>query len=170
MLYGLGNAVHRPEGKDQPWGGAVHCLVVRAVDGEAGAVEGVEQAARLGADRVDLVRLGVGMGGTPDVPQVLKQGAPQSHINDLHASADPQDRAARLIKGAEQLQLRLVPGGVRGLGALVGLSVQAGVQVAAAAQQQPGAGQVRWGAVTRNRRAARGADGTDIVGHLSIRT
>ena len=52
MLYGLGNAVHRPEGKDQPWGGAVHCLVVRAVDGEAGAVEGVEQAARLGADRV----------------------------------------------------------------------------------------------------------------------
>ena len=83
---------------------------------------------------MDLVRLGVGMGGTPDVPQVLKQGAPQGHINDLHASADPQDRAARLIKGAEQLQLCLVPGGVRGLGALVGLSVQDGVQVAAAAQ------------------------------------
>ena len=73
------------------------------------------------------------------------------------------------VVGAEQLQLCLVPGGVRGLGALVGLSVQDGVQVAAAAQQQPGAGQVRWGAVTRNRRAARGADGTDIVGHLSIR-
>ena len=63
MLHGLGNAVHRPEGEDQPWGGAVHRLVVRAVDGEAGAVVGGELGARLGAYGVDVVRVGVGMGG-----------------------------------------------------------------------------------------------------------
>ena len=84
MLHGLGNAVHRPEGEDQPWGGAVHRLVVRAVDGEAGAVEGVEQAARLGAYRV-----GTGDGGVnPDSVSGWSTGsALAAQVEDLRQQA-----------------------------------------------------------------------------------
>ena len=143
----LRKAALRPSDGLQSLAQSVHRLVVGTVHWEYGAVQPVEQSALPAAHRVDPVLLPAAMERSDFSRQVLEQGAPQRHIDHLHPPADCQDWLARLKKGPEQLQLRLVSLPVRGLGAPVFLPKEGRVHIPASAQDEPSAGQVRgWAA------------------------
>ena len=125
----LRKAALRPSDGLQSLTQSVHRLVVGTVHREYGAVQPVEQSALPAAYRVDPVLLPAAMERSDFSRQVLEQGAPQRHIDHLHPPADCQDWLARLKKGPEQLQLRLVSLPVRGLGAPVFLPKEGRVHI-----------------------------------------
>ena len=110
------------------------------------------------------------MRGDAGVGYVLDQRAAQGDVEDLDAPADAQDGLPGLKEGAEQGQLRPVPHGVGGLGPAIFLKEQGGVQIAAAAQNQAGTGQIRLGGVGRPGHAALGADRGTVVVRCSLLT
>ena len=90
-------------------------------------------------DGVDLIlraprRMGVEahLGGA----DVLQEGAPQSHIQDLESAADSQHRLSGGQIGGGQRQLRCVPLGIDLTAGPVFLPKAAGVDISAAAQQE----------------------------------
>ena len=98
------------------------------------------------------------------VPDVLGQGAPQSHVDDLMAPADTQHRLAQGQKGPQQLQLRHVTVVVDVLGTLILRREQVGGDIPTAGQEQPVVVQGDLGTVSHRGQASGGQDGGGILG------
>ena len=100
--------------------------------------------------------------------EILNEVAPQGHIDDLHAPADAQNGLVGLIKGTKQLQLGLVPGHIRGIGALIFLAEERAFQIASAAQNEPVAAEIGRGAVARAGGGAQAFQGLLIAAGLPL--
>ena len=137
--------------------------MVGAVDRKDRAVKPVEGGALRAEHRVDQVLLDRDMEYFLLRGQILDQGASQGHINQLHPTANAQNGLARPIKRPKQGQFGLVTGLVRGIGALVLLSVEGALDVAAAAQHKAGTAQIGGGAVTGGRVPSGAPDGGAVV-------
>ena len=168
MLQPLQRPVRGPGGGHKALAQLVHPLVVGAVHQGAFSKQTLQQAPRGGADGVEHVLLPLVQGGALR-PQVLKQGPAQGHADHLHPPADPQDGPAPGEPGPDQRQLRLIPSGVRRVGAPVLLAEPGRVQVPSPAQHQPQAAGVGLRGVAGDRSPAGPLHRPDVVIHPPLR-